>query len=201
MRTQARCLLHNFQGDLIESPNVRFSTPDRGITVDSITGIVFGDSLRSTAARVIATVGQLQAQQPVLLSLRPDLIVATNATDTIAWSLLDTAVNVTATGVSVHLIHRNGADSTVPNWIVSFKIVSTTNAAAVELVSDNGKASIVDTTDASGVALRKLKLHASLLGASATTDSVVINATAKYHGAVVSGSPVRLVVRYKPRSP
>jgi len=206
LRDSAGAVIHphvtayNFQGDLIDAPNIRFNTPDRGITVDSLTGIVVGDSLRTTAARVIATVAQVQAQQPVLLSLRPDLIVATNASDSIAWSLLDTTVNVTPTGVSVHLIHRNGADSAAPNWIVSFKIISSPPAGLVELVNDAGKASYIDTTDASGLAARKIKLHVGALGTS-STDSVIINATAKYRGTAVSGSPVRLVVTYKPRTP
>jgi hypothetical protein len=33
---------------------------------------------------------------------------------------------------------------------------------------------------------------------STTVDSIVVNATAKYRGVQVSGSPVRLVLRLKP---
>ncbi|HEV7839827.1 MAG TPA: hypothetical protein VGO75_17280, partial [Gemmatimonadaceae bacterium] len=42
----------NFKGVEITSVPVRFQSPDSGVVVDSVTGIVFGDSLRSTAARI-----------------------------------------------------------------------------------------------------------------------------------------------------
>jgi len=55
----------NFKGAEITPAPVYFLSPDSGVTVDSATGIVVGDSLRSTPARIIATVGTLQAIQKV----------------------------------------------------------------------------------------------------------------------------------------
>ena len=43
----------NFKGDEILPPPVYFLSPDSGVTVDSATGIVVGDSLRSTPARIV----------------------------------------------------------------------------------------------------------------------------------------------------
>src|SRR5438045_5425515 len=42
----------NFKGDEIPQPPVYFLSPDSGVTVDSATGIIVADSLRSTAARI-----------------------------------------------------------------------------------------------------------------------------------------------------
>ena len=42
----------NFRGDEILPAPVRFQSPDSGVTVDSLTGIVVADSLRSTPARM-----------------------------------------------------------------------------------------------------------------------------------------------------
>ena len=74
----------NFKGEEITSIPVRFQSPDSGVVVDSITGVVFGDSLRSTPARIVATVGTLQAIQRVDLTLRPDLMVAVKGRDTLS---------------------------------------------------------------------------------------------------------------------
>ena len=51
----------NFKGEEVAQAPVYFLSPDSGITVDSATGIVTADSLRSTPARIVATIGTLQA--------------------------------------------------------------------------------------------------------------------------------------------
>ena len=186
----------NFKGEEIIPAPVYFVSPDSGVTVDSASGIVVGDSLRSTPARIVATVGSLQAIQRVDLTLRPDLIAAVNARDSLVYSLLDSTLNVTQAPLSVKLTHGALDDSVVKSYIVSFAIVSQSNPQLAELVNDAGKASIVDTTEASGIAGRKVRVHPLFL--SSATDSIVINATAKYRGAVVTGSPVRLVLLLKP---
>jgi hypothetical protein len=83
---------------------------------------------------------------------------------------------------------------------VSFAIVSQPDPRLGELVNDAGKPSIVDTTDASGIAGRKIRLHPLGLTSGTEVDSIVVNATAKYRGAPVPGSPVRLVLLFKPGS-
>jgi hypothetical protein len=183
----------NYKGGEITPIQVYFQSPDSGVTVDSATGIIVGDSLRSTAARIVATVGSLQAVQRINLTLRPDLIVASNGVDTLNYSLLDSTKNVSTDPLSVALFHGAAADSAVPNYIVSFEIVSQSNPNLAELVTENGRASGVDTTDANGIAGRKIRVHPVNLG-STTVDSVIVQATAKHHGQPVTGSPVRLVM-------
>jgi hypothetical protein len=190
----------NFKGDEITPVAVRFQSPDSGVVVDSITGIIFGDSLRSTPARIVATVGSLQAIQKVDLTLRPDLLAAQNGRDSLSYSLLDTTLNVSPQ-LSVNLTHGVAPnDSVVKRYIVSFAIVSQSNPSLGELVNDAGKLSIVDTTDTNGVAGRAIRLHPLFLTSATTVDSIIVNATARYRGTEVSGSPVRLVLKVKPRS-
>ncbi len=189
----------NFKGEEIIPAPVYFVSPDSGVTVDSASGIVVGDSLRSTPARIVATVGSLQAIQRVDLTLRPDLIAAVNARDSLVYSLLDSTLNVTQSPLSVKLTHGLALDDgVVKSYIVSFAIVSQSNPQLAELVNDAGKASIVDTTDASGIAGRKIRVHSVFLPSATAVDSIVISATAKYRGTVVTGSPVRLVLLLKP---
>lgn len=190
----------NFKGDEITPVPVRFQSPDSGVVVDSITGIVVGDSLRSTPARIVATVGTLQAVQRVDVTLRPDLLAAVNGPDSLSYSLLDTTQNVSSQ-LTVKLTHGVAPDdSVVKSYIVSFAIVSQSNPKLGELVNDGGKPSVVDTTNTNGVAGRAIRLHPLFLTSVTVVDSIIVNATARYRGAPVSGSPVRLVLKVKPRS-
>ncbi len=190
----------NFKGEEITPVAVRFQSPDSGLVVDSITGIVVGDSLRSTPARIVATVGSLQAIQRVDLTLRPDLVAAAHGLDTLSYSLLDTTLNVSSQ-LTVKLTHGVApADSAVKSYIVSFAIVSQSNPGLGQLVNDAGKPSVVDTTDTNGVAGRAIRLHPLFLPSATTVDSIIVNATARYRGGQVSGSPVRLVLVVRPRT-
>lgn len=195
-----RPVVHAFNskgGEIIPAP-VHFLSPDSGVRVDSATGIIVGDSLRSTPARIVATVGTLQAIQRVDVTLRPDLLKATNGRDSLLYSLLDSTLNVSP-HLTVTLTHGVAPnDSAVRSYVVSFTIVSQSDPRLGELVNDGGKASIVDTTNATGVAGRAIRLHPLFL--TSQVDSIIVNATAKYRGAQVNGSPVRLVLLLKPRS-
>ena len=189
----------NFKGGEVVPAPVWFQSPDSGITVDSATGVIVGDSLRSTSARIIATVGKLQAIQRVDITLRPDLIAAVNAVDSLKYSVLDSTKNISPQ-LQVKLTHGlSPNDSAVKSYIVSFAIVYQSNPQLGELVNDNNRLSSVDTTDANGIAGRKIRMHPVFLGSSAV-DSIVVNATARYRGTPVSGSPVRLVLLLKPLS-
>lgn len=190
----------NFKGAEITPVPVRFESPDSGVVVDSITGTVFGDSLRSTPARIVATVGSLQAIQRVDLTLRPDSIAALHGLDTLSYSLIDTTVNVSKP-LTVKLSHGVAPnDSAVKSYVVSFAIISQSNPQLGELVNDAGKPSVVDTTGTDGVAGRAIRLHPVFLSSATAIDSIIVNATTKYRGAQVRGSPVKLVVVVKPRS-
>ena len=190
----------NFKGEEILPAPVRFVSPDSGVVVDSLTGIVVADSLRSTPARISATVGSLQAIQKVDVTLRPDSLAAVNGIDSLSYSLLDTTLNVSPL-LTVKLTHGVAPnDSAVKSYIVSFAIVSQSNPQLGQLLDAAGKPSVVAITDATGMAGRAIRLHPLFLGSATTVDSIIVNATAKYRGIQVRGSPVRLVLKVKPRS-
>jgi hypothetical protein len=190
----------NFKGDEILPAPVRFLSPDSGVVVDSLTGVVVADSLRSTPARIVATVGSLQAIQKVNVTLKPDSLSAVDGRDSLSYSLFDTTLNVSPI-LTVKLTHGVAPnDSAVTSYIVSFAIVSQSNPQLGQLVNDAQQPSFVDTTDAGGIAGRAIRLHPLFLSSATTVDSIIVNATAKYHGRQVKGSPVRLVLKVKPRS-
>jgi hypothetical protein len=190
----------NFKGDEILLPPVRFVSPDSGVVVDSLTGIVFADSLRSTPARIVASVGGLQAIQKIDVTLRPDSLAAVNGLDSLSYSLLDTTLNVSPM-LTVKLTHGVPPnDSAVKSYIVSFAIVSQSNPQLGQIVNDAGKPAVVDTTDVNGIAGRAIRLHPLFLASATAVDTIKVDATAKYRGSQVKGSPVRLILIVKPRS-
>ena len=187
---------YNFSGDEILPSPAWFQSPDSGISVDSATGVVVGDSLR-TAARIIATVGGLQAIQKVDVTLRPDLIVAVDGFDSLSYSLLDSTKNFSPT-LTVKLSHGVAPnDSAVRSYIVSFSIVSESDPDLAVLVNDGRIRSVVDTTDSNGTAGRALHINPDLIRTADGVDSVIVNASARYRCALVNGSPVRLVLKVK----
>jgi hypothetical protein len=184
----------NYRGEEITSPSVRFHAPDPGITIDSVTGVIRGDSLRSTSVRVVASVGSLQALQRLDVTLRPDAVAAVDGRDTLQYSLLDSTVNISE-ALTVRLTHGTAPDdSTVRSYVISFAIVSGGDPRGAELVN-GGKISTVDTTDANGVAGRAVKIRPIYF---TDVDSVIVNATVKFRGTPITGSPVRLVVVLTP---
>ncbi|MDB4870897.1 MAG: hypothetical protein JWL97_1901 [Gemmatimonadales bacterium] len=190
----------NFKGDEILLPPVRFVSPDSGVVVDSLTGIVFADSLRSTPARIVASVGGLQAIQKIDVTLRPDSLAAVNGLDSLSYSLLDTTLNVSPM-LTVKLTHGVPPnDSAVKSYIVSFAIVSQSDPQLGQIVNDAGKPAVVDTTDVNGIAGRAIRLHPLFLASATAVDTIKVDATAKYRGSQVKGSPVRLILIVKPRS-
>jgi hypothetical protein len=190
--------IFNFKGNVITTAPVRFHALDRGVKVDSVTGFLIGDSLRRTGARIVVSVGSLQAIQSVLVTLRPDTVVGVNNRDSLSYSLLDTTKN-TSNALSARVLHSlTSTDSAVNAYVVSFAIVSPTDTLLAKLVNDANLPSRRDTTDETGTASRKIRL--SPIRLTALTDSIIVNATVKYRGAQVRGSPVRLVLKVKPGS-
>ncbi|MGI8401642.1 MAG: hypothetical protein ACR2NS_08595 [Gemmatimonadaceae bacterium] len=188
---------YNFSGGEILPSPVWFQSPDSGVSVDSATGIVVGDSLR-TGARIIATVGGLQAVQKVDVTLRPDLIVAVDSLDSLTYSLIDSTKNFSPT-LTVKV--RHGVlpnDSAVRSYIVSFSIVSESDSNLAQLVNEGRRRSVIDTTDANGLAGRAIYLRPALITSVSGVDSIVVKASARYRGVLVTGSPVRLVLKVKP---
>lgn len=187
-----------FNGDVIAGAAVRFIAIDRGIRVDSLTGIVIGDSARATSARILVRAGELSGPIAIPVVFRPDTVVEANARDSLSYSLTDSTLNVSS-GLGVRVLHRKTAGDTaaVASFRVTFQIEGPSPAALGRPVNDAGATSAVDTTDASGTAQRRVRLDIARL--TAPIDSVVVSASVRYRGAHVRGSPVRLVLKVKPR--
>jgi hypothetical protein len=187
----------NFSGDEVANPPVVFLALDRGIRVDSTTGIVTGDSVR-TGARISARVEGLSVSAQIAVTLRPDSIARLNVSDSLLYSLLDTLNVSSAIGVKVfNTTAKVDTAQAVGSYLVSF-LVDPADSIVGRLVADAGVTrSTLDTTDASGTASRRVRIDATKLRGQ--IDSVVVHAFVRYRGAIVGGTPVRLVLKLKPK--
>jgi hypothetical protein len=187
----------NYQGEIVENVPARFRAFDARIRVDSIAGFVIGDTASTTASRVLATLESFSSFISIPVTLRPDTIIAANARDSLSYSLTDTAANV-SNALGVKVLHGlTSADSAVTSYRVTFQLVPESDSLLARVINDNGARSNADTTDASGIANRKLKIDVAHL--TEAVDSVIVMANVKYKGQHIRGSPMRLVLKLKPK--
>lgn len=191
---------------------------DTSIRVDSL-GYLTARSRDTTAsaaneARVIAEAGSLQTPpQKVVIVVRPDAVVAHGSAP--ATILYDP----TATGVEADTLNRSdpvqvrvrhffvpgeaGAaprDTIVRSFLVRYEVAEFTPGVVerVTFATDTRAESSLDTTDAAGVASRRVRIFPS---ATATaSDSVIVRVRVMYRNADVAGSPVRVAISVRRRS-
>jgi hypothetical protein len=192
--------VYNIQGTALSSAAVRFGTPDSGLTVDSVSGYVVADTVRANGIRLFAATGSLQAApDTVYIVPSPDSVAAINATDSLLYSLVDTTTAL-SNPLQLQLLHIGSLAQTSPvrSYLVSYQITYPTDTALAQLVTrDGAHRSTVDTTDATGISARRIRLHA--LSLTSVNDSVVVIAMVRYHGAPVHGAPIRFVLLVKPQ--
>ena len=184
---------------ILDAP-VRYAALEGVVTVDSVTGMVVAGTDADTSARVVAYVGPLQAT-PLRLSVvpRPDSAGPSGTIDTLRYSVVDTTQNL-STDLGVRVVHH-GATGDVPvrDWIVTFALASAADSVRARVVVEDGRPSALDTTSATGIAGRKVRLFPA--GLTSPRDSVVVLARVRYRGMHVAGSPLRLVLPVVPRVP
>jgi hypothetical protein len=88
-------------------------------------------------------------------------------------------------------------------WIVTFELesggalIAPGDTSGVFLVSESGRPSYADTTDATGRATRRVRVR--ITPGFTPPDSVIVTVRASHRGAQLAGSPVRLVLPLRPR--
>lgn len=175
---------------------------DRGIRITA-EGFVIGDSIRQ-GARIVGQVGGLQAP-PVTLSVVPAPVEA--RTDQALrpvtnWTRpLGDTTHVASASMNVRVLAAGESSPGVSGWIVSFAILRqpapTANGdPSVYLAESVNRRTSIDTTDANGNASRLVVLRP--VGASTTgADTVIVQATVRYRGQQLSGSPIQFTVPFR----
>lgn len=203
-----RAIVRNVRGEEIADVAVTYLYAplqrDSALSVDATTGIVRALRATSSDARIAARVGgNLQVLRSVIVTQRPDSMTGVATVGELRTVLPDTgraqATQNTSSGAAVTILHREGASTSGVNaWLVRFELISPANPAndtssVAYLVSDNGSASVLDTTDASGIATRRVRVRAARFPSS-TVDTVVVRATSSYRGKALAGSPINIKI-------
>lgn len=209
-----QAIVRNLAGEIIADAPVRYLyadfARDSALRVDSTSGFVTAVKALKDGAfdgRLAARVGgSLQVLRLLAVVKRPDSTDTGGATIPLFTTTLpDTgrtganANSAPAVNVVVRHIDSLGVASNVRAWLVRFEVVSPANSTndttrAVFLVDDSGRPSVLDTTDASGSAGRRVRVRAAQFPASSAVDSVIVRATVTYKGRVLRGAPVRLAL-------
>jgi len=167
---------------------------------DATSGALVGDKLG--IVHLIGQVGSLQTPSvPIPVTVAPtSIVVGTGAVDTNKVPITDDT-----TFASFIPVKAVGAgDTTVQGVLVHFTLTRTlaSNDAtnpAVFLVDQNHKPASVDTTDSNGltgrvrIAVRPHLLADVAVATGQKVDSVIVQASASYRGAPLTGSPLTLV--------
>lgn len=198
-----RGTVYNFKGKPIVGYAIKYRAIDVGLHVDSLTGFVVADTALPTAVRVLDDAGGLQSQPVALFVVpRPYQVLAVNAVDSVIYSLTDTT-SIASPALTVRVLPQDTLTTTIPiqGYLVSYQIIShlPTDTVWSQLGSVTGRRFKVDTTVASGTsgqAGQAVLIHPLLL--PKVTDTLFVNATVKYRGVPLVGSPVQFMLLIKP---
>ncbi|MEQ1692159.1 MAG: hypothetical protein ABMA00_12795 [Gemmatimonas sp.] len=210
--TPVKAIVRNLQGDIIVDAPVRYLYADfqrdSALAIDSSTGIVRALKASTGDARLGARIGtSLQVLRIIVVTTRPDSAdrVGQSALGLFTTTLADTgrtganANRSPALTMVVRHVDSPTVTTPVNGWPVRFEVLSPANATndttkSVYLVDEQGRASVFDTTDASGVAGRRVRVRAALFPTSAAIDSVIVRAIVTYKGISLKGAPVRIAL-------
>jgi hypothetical protein len=197
-------IVRNVAGDVIDKAPVRYLyadfNRDSALLVDSLSGRVIARKAISGDARLAARVGSsLQVIRNLAVTIRPDSVERGASPSLFTTVFPDTGRSVNQSQpLTVSVRNLQGATPTgVNHWVVKFELLRPANpsndtSGAAFLIDDRGSVSMLDTTDGSGQAGRRVRIRAARFPTTGT-DTLELRATVTYRGLPVRGSPVRLV--------
>lgn len=208
-----RAIVRNAVGDVITGARPTFLYADflrdSALRVDTATGIVVARAVVAQG-RLAARVGSsLQVVKPFIATIRPDSVARGTSPASLIVSLLPDTGRARAQGnttgdIGVRVLNLAAANPAgVNGWLVSFRLVKPANPTndttrGAFLVNENVGPSILDTTGTDGAAARRVRVRPALFpaaqGSARVTDTVIVEATARYRGQVVRGGAVRVIV-------
>lgn len=209
-----KAIVRNSAGDVIADARPVYLyadfIKDSALRVDSLTGVVAARAVVSQG-RLAARVGtSLQVLRTLIATVRPDTMFrGAAAPEALVVSLLPDTGRARAEGnttgdLGVQVRNRQGASPVgVSGWLVSYRLIKPANPTndttkGVFLVTERLAPSLVDTTSTEGTVARRVRVRPALFpvaqGTARVTDTVIVEATARYRGQVVRGGPVRILV-------
>lgn len=191
--------LFNADGDVV-SGSVEFLTQQAFVHVVGSGLLVADDTATGTADIIASTSGIQSVPRQIEVVAAPDSMVADGVIVPLAWVVPDDPSANTSQPLAVRVL--SAPDAGVRSWIVTFQLeagglqISPSDTTRIFLASENGRPSYADTTDGSGRASRRVRLRVA--PGFIPPDSAVVTLSASYKGALLKGSPVRLVLPLRP---
>jgi hypothetical protein len=189
----------NSNGDVIDGAPFTFSVLDPGGTI-SAEGFLVSTDPGATSLRAVAQAGSLQSRPlSIVVTPRPDSMDANGTVPLVTFDLENAATQISGpVGVKV-LSNTATPPAPVRSWLVHFSLEYRGNPVAENstgmwLVDESDRRSVVDTTDAGGVAARRVRFTPASLLDSSVPDSITVVATSSFRGVPLAGAPVRIVV-------
>lgn len=208
--------IFNAKDQVIPGGRATFVAIDTGhfITLDPLTGTIKGNKPSGTVPSfVVASAGGLQsARDTVYVTLRPTQLVPVDpvaARDSVQLYIGGDTLKTLKVSLRADTGRVAGTTSLVPvpRYVVQFSIIypaalTNTDTTQVYLADDNRRPSLIDTTDASGLASRGIRLGPHTRNLS-QADSVVVRVTAyrpdpsPARRVPVPGSPILFSIKVK----
>jgi hypothetical protein len=199
----------NSRNEVIAGAPIRFfalRNDSSIIAVDSATGAITG--LRVGDADVVAQVAGLQSVRlPVRVTLAPDTAYATiPLVDSVLYNLADdTARTLVITVAKRATVDGRDTVLPVPVWRVRYTITepddltANTDTTRVHLANESNRLSRVDTTDASGVARRRIRFPLAVVSDTTRRTFVTEVVVLRANGTQLPGSPFLFTTVIRPR--
>lgn len=189
-------------GDELTDIEVTFVNTDSLVTIVDANLVVSTRDTSGTAKIYASAAGLQSIARTFAIIRRPDSIAASVAEDTVRYRVPTTGT-LEDTSTTVSFVVRSGS-ATVGGVIVTFQLLlggkplAVTDTGTYALVRQNGLVSLVDTTDASGVAQRTFRLRTA--AGVVRRDTIVVRADVSLGGPPLKGSPALMQVVILPTS-
>lgn len=204
-------IAYDANGARLTDVATQFFVTDTGAaaTVDA-SGLLTGT--KTGTVHVVGQIGALQTPvAAITVTVAPTHITST-APDTLRPP---PSIDTTQRASKPDTVKVTGAGGVgAVGFVVKYALLQAPSTAAsskspaVYLGDDQGKPSTVDTTDASGIAIRNVWVVSAFLSDTVLAnllrggvDSAVVTAQTSYKGALVSPSPIKIVIPIKLKLP
>ena len=176
---------------------------DTTVAVDA-DGTVHGLFRDSVGARIVAGAGGLQTlPQRVIVTIAPTNVAKSPDATTLQFVNTETDTLKNTNWSSPLQLTVSGASGAAQGYIVTYALIESPDpevagTATAYIGDESGRPMWRDTTDTKGIVSRRVVLRqlavATPIREGTRADSAIVQATVKYLGADVPGSPVTFIV-------
>ena len=190
-------------GEVISGEPVSFFALDTTVRIDA-DGTIHGLFRDSVGGRVVAGAGGLQTPpHRVIVTIAPTIVEKEDDATPIEFVVTEPDTSKNTNWSPPLIVTVKGASGPAQGYVVTYSLVETPDAEVAGtptayIGDESARTMPRDTTDTKGIASRRVVLRQAAIAeatrAGAKQDSVIVQATIKYLGADVTGSPIQFIV-------